>query len=548
MKRALSILLVLLLLTPGIVVFAEESISTQTVVSLDDPEFYDFGDFRYIILDDGTAEITDWRGKTEELAVPAELDGVQVTVIGKGAISPGREPALTRLVFSEGITTLRRLSISCNTLQEIVIPDSLVSLEGNPFCEVGPKCEFHFSESHPVLEMREGMLFSKPDNRLLCCPQGNIPRKLVIPANTEIIEESVFWYSTEIRSVSFPDSLREIRQYAFTGCENLQSLTLPNSIKSIGWYAFGNCEHLKTVKLNEGLESIGPWVFQNCVRLEKINLPKTLKDFEANPFIGCTKLKTVTIAKNHPYLKMVKNVLFTKDGTTLLWYPCRLSASKYTIPKGTQIIAPDAFDGCRLRTVSIPGTVTTIGESAFAYSYNLNRVTLPDSVTSLGYGAFYLCNYMNRATLSANLIELPEMLFGGCERLKSVTLPEGIREIPKWCFSSCTSLEEINIPASVSVIGENAFGGCEKLRKVNLPEGLTEIKKEAFSGCKSLESLTIPASVRIIGKNAFILRDYSYRRESPMFIPLIVSRGSKAEAYCQENELEYSYIDEIVAN
>ena len=39
-----------------------------------------------------------------------------------------------------------------------------------------------------------------------------------------------------------------------------------------------------------------------------------------------------------------------------------------------------------------------------------------------------------------------------------------------------------------------------------------------------------------------------YRRESPMFIPLIVSRGSKAEAYCQENELEYSYIDEIVAN
>ncbi len=520
----------------------------QTDAPLEDSESYESGDFRYIILDDGTAEITFWRGAAEELTVPAELDGVQVAVIGKGAIQTGREPALTRLVFSEGITTLRRLSISCDTLQEIVIPDSLAILEGNPFWSVGPNCEFHFSENHPVLEMREGMLFSKPDNRLLCCPQGNISRKLVIPADTEIIEEAVFMHRMGIRSVTFPDSLREIRQYAFTGCENLQKITLPKGVTSIGRYAFGSCRRLKTVKLNDGLESIGPWAFQYCVRLEKINLPKTLKNFGENPFIGCAKLKTVTIAKNHPYLKMVKNVLFTKDGTTLLWYPCRLSASKYQIPKGTQVIAPGAFDGCRLRTVSIPDTVTTIGDNAFSHSYNLNRVTLPDSVTSLGYGAFYLCDHMDRATLSANLTELPEYLFGGCIRLKSVTLPNGIREIPKWCFTSCTSLEEISIPASVTVIGEGAFGACVKLRQVNLPEGLTEIRKEAFANCESLESLTIPASVGIIGENAFILRDYSYRRESPKYIPLIVCRGSEAEAYCQENGLEYTFIDAAVTD
>ena len=130
--------------------------------------------------------------------------------------------------------------------------------------------------------------------------------------------------------------------------------------------------------------------------------------------------------------------------------------------------------------MTIPDSVTSIGESSFYKCTSLTSVTIPDSVTSIGYKAF-----------------------GSCESLTSVTIPDSVTSIGDGAFSCCTSLTSVTIPNSVTSIGDSAFYDCTSLTSVTIPNSVTIIGVAAFSCCTSLTSVTIPDSVTIIGGSAF---------------------------------------------
>ncbi len=167
-------------------------------------------------------------------------------------------------------------------------------------------------------------------------------------------------------------------------------------------------------------------------------------------------------------------------------------------------IGDDAFSGCWLTSITIPNSVTNIGNSAFFYCTSLPSITIPNSVTSIGSSAFWYCSRLTSITLGNSVTNIGDFAFSACTSLTSITIPNGVTSIGSSAFWSCTRLARITIPNSVIKIGDSAFIDCWSLASITIPNSVTSIGKSAFEYCTRLTSITIPNSVTIIGDGAFI--------------------------------------------
>ena len=195
MKKTLACLLCSLLLLP-LFAQAEETEGPETLVS---------GGYKYILLEDGTAEITGYSGDAESLTVPAEIDGHSVTGIGDGAFS------------------------WCSNLTEITIPDSVVKIGANPFAYCENLSVISVSPDHPTLAVIDGALFEKAEKRLVSY-FGEIDRQAYeIPQEIRIIGDYTFSGRKNLTIISIPDSVTSIGDYTFLGCNSLTLTVTRNS-------------------------------------------------------------------------------------------------------------------------------------------------------------------------------------------------------------------------------------------------------------------------------------------------------------------------------
>ena len=112
-------------------------------------------------------------------------------------------------------------------------------------------------------------------------------------------------------------------------------------------------------------------------------------------------------------------------------------------------------------------------------------VVIPDVVTSISW-AFYGCESLTSVTIPASVTSIGDSAFWGCESLTSVTIPESVTEVGFEAFKNCSSLRSVVIPESVTKIGNRAFYGCSSLTSVTIPSRVTSIGEKAFSGCSGL--------------------------------------------------------------
>ena len=167
------------------------------------------------------------------------------------------------------------------------------------------------------------------------------------------------------------------------------------------------------------------------------------------------------------------------------------------------LLEDENYEAPPLEYLTIPDGVRRIETYSLAYCRNLKALSMPDSVTFIGERAFEGCEGLESVRLPKGLKALGEFAFFLCNALKSISIPDGITRIEPGTFFGCGSLRRVELPATVESIGKEAFMNCDSLKQIALPEGLLEIEGSAFEGCSSLEKVTLPKSVTRIAPNAF---------------------------------------------
>ena len=147
--------------------------------------------------------------------------------------------------------------------------------------------------------------------------------------------------------------------------------------------------------------------------------------------------------------------------------------------------------------------VTRIAAWAFKQCRSLTSITIPGSVTSIGKGAFYDCSSLTSPiTIPENMKSIEDSTFYNCVN-SDITIPNSVASVGDYAFYKCSS---ITTPATISNavrIGKGAFSQSSGLKSITFSNSITEIPDEAFRSCKSLTSITIPNSVTSFGDYAF---------------------------------------------
>ena len=116
--------------------------------------------------------------------------------------------------------------------------------------------------------------------------------------------------------------------------------------------------------------------------------------------------------------------------------------------------------------------------------------SIPNSVTNFGM-AFYTCQGLTTVTIPASVTSIGDWAFGYCSGLKTLTIPASINSIGVSAFYSCTSLASLIIPDTVISIGTNSFYSCSSLTNVIIGNGVTNIGSTLFSSCSSLVKIRV---------------------------------------------------------
>lgn len=384
------------------------------------------------------------------------------------------EVEVTNLVIPNDITYVRKNAFSgCKSISKLSVHNNVTGIDdyafykcpnlktidfGNNISTIGEYC-FCMCSSIEELALPKSLKTLK----IGALQSLDKLTKITIPENVETIESGCFINDTNLSTVKFEDSDRDIfigsGQYKydsmFKGCplqevyigRNLKSKTM-SSNTGYSVSPFKSQTGLSSVRIGEGVRILGPYLFEGCSSLKEINTPNSLEEIGNGIFEGCTSLP---IIKNIRYADKCAINVIDKE------------ANNFVLSSDTRLISNYCFSDCK----------------------KMKSITLPSNLVFLGDGVFY-----------------------GCSNLSQITIPENVKRIGESLFSECENLNEIIIPSNVQSIGSYAFNGCKSIKELVIPESVSGIYDDAFNGCESLVKIKFDDSENSIGLGA---SGYSYK-------------------------------------
>ncbi len=178
---------------------------------------------------------------------------------------------------------------------------------------------------------------------------------------------------------------------AFLNAYNIMTVTMTPTVTSIGDYAFQNALSLVSIYIPSYIVRIGIHAFYHAYNLLTLNIPSSVTSIGTNAFRGTLNLLSITVDMNNIYYSSDNyGVLFNKNKTDLINYPCGNTVTSYIIPSSVTNIGCGAFySAINLVSISIPNSVNTIDDGAFENTINIQSITLPSSINNIGLYAFY---------------------------------------------------------------------------------------------------------------------------------------------------------------
>ena len=424
----------------------------------------------------GEATITKFNGPTSTtvLVIPAYVNGFPVKYIGDKAFQDNT--LLRTVILCEGIEVIGASAFyGCNSMTRIDLPNSLKTISGSAFqnCSTLPTivvpnnvkkinsyafrgCSGLTSITIPNSVTYIGDNAFKDCTGLADVYITDLAKWCAIDfsssrANPLTYAHNLYLNGTLVTELKMPEGVTRIGRYAFYNYGRLTSIKALNSVTYIAEYAFMDCIGLTSITIEKNT-NMGNFAFQGCYKLIEIVNRSSMNIIAGSSTYGqfiSLYAKHIITDEKDSYLTTDKNgYIFYDNGSNVYLMGYTGTDTELvlpeTSPKGKKYeIYPNAFYRCTgLTSVTIPNSVTSIGNYAFSGCKGLTSITIPNGVTSIGSSAF-----------------------SGCTGLTSITIPNGVTSIDS-AFSGCTGLTNITIPNSVTSIGDSAFSGCTGLKDI----------------------------------------------------------------------------------
>ena len=460
---------------------------------------------------------------------------------------------LTDLVIQEGVQTIDNYAFESNSLQNLTLPSTIKSIGNGAFrynnnlqsiicnavmppalgdnafnIEITSSIKVpmasiaayrkaygwkDFSNYYSGEVVADGITYRIDENGAMVAAvepsltEANIPSAVEFEGNRYLvikINGYAFADNTNLTAVTLPDGLVEIGNNAFYNCKNLESVTLPESLTTFGYDAFEGCKSLRAVKIPSGVTAIPSSCFRECSSLESVTIPEGVTTIEDGAFQSCN-LKALTLPEslekikvnafvNNSSLKSVNIPAKVKKIEAQAFASCGLT--ELVIQEGVQTIDNYAFNSNSLQNLTLPSTITSIGNNAFLYNSNLQSIT---------------CNAATPPTLGDNAFSSGIM--------PSIKVPlasiAAYRKAYGWKdFSNYYGGEEIidgvayriddkGAYVQAAIMTESEICLAENVAFEGAQYPLYKIADNAFAGNGSITLVTVPATVETIGSNAF---------------------------------------------
>lgn len=299
--------------------------------------------------------------------------------------------------------------------------------------------------------------------------------------------------------------------------------------------------------------TIGNAAFRDS-SVTSVTIPASVTEIGSNAFAGCTNLTSVnyegdwsnlTIQSGNPAVQDAANAplfdfeFIPPDNTAVIVtnYKYNGAAADVTIPsryqgKPVTMIGHAAFFNSAVTSVTIPDSVTSIHDSAFAYCSSLTNISIPNSVTAIGSFAFEGCTKLESITLPSSLLTISEFLFYDCSQLTTIHIPDSVSSIRQYAFYNCGKLKTIRIPVSVTSIGSYAFDDC--------PSSMTV----TYSGSKKQWDAITKGSYNGVLENHLVCNtlEATFTADGTTFAPAqTIDRGEKFEEPAEPSKENHTF-------
>lgn len=234
--------------------------------------------------------------------------------------------------------------------------------------------------------------------------------------------------------------------------------------------------------------------FYGCSSLISLKLPKSLTKIGMDAFNGC-KLESITVPSsvvcyNGGFIFKGCNIKDIHITDLSLWN----ESLNFSFPSDGWNLH---INGRLATQISIPNGTAQIRASAFRGCVSLTNVVLPNSVTTIENNAFTHCTKLEKINIPDNVATIGYRAFMDT-KLASIDIPDGTRTIDAFAFYGCPELEKVNIVNGVTSIGTSAFEKCRKIQKIVIPNSVNTIGEHAFAQCTNLTSIVIGNGLKII--------------------------------------------------